>query len=89
MKTYRFLISGQVQGVWFRKYTKDRADKMGISGYVKNLSDGRVEAAATLKEEQFAKFLDAIKQGPPFANVEDIKIEEINEVYQDGFEIRR
>lgn len=89
MKTYRFLISGRVQGVWFRKYTKEIADEMKISGYVRNLPDGRVEAVATLQEEQLKAFLEALKKGPPFAKVDNIEVEEIDEEYKNGFEIIR
>lgn len=89
MKTYRFLISGRVQGVWFRKYTKEIADEMKISGYVRNLPDGRVEAVATLKEEQLKAFLEALKKGPPLAKVDNIEVEEIDEEYKNGFEIIR
>lgn len=89
MKTYRFLISGRVQGVWFRKYTKEIADEMKISGYVRNLPDGRVEAVATLQEEQLKAFLEALKKGPPLAKVDNIEVEEIDEEYKNGFEIIR
>ncbi len=89
MKTYKFLVSGRVQGVWFRKYTKEIADKLKINGYVRNLEDGRVEVVVTLKEIQFDNFLKALKKGPPLSDVKDIEVEELDEIYTDGFEIVR
>ncbi|WP_187648412.1 acylphosphatase [Nitrosophilus labii] len=89
MKTYRFLISGRVQGVWYRKYTKEVADNLDIGGYVRNLPDGRVEVVATLKDEQFEEFLKALKKGPPLARVDNIDIEKFDEIYNGDFEIIR
>ena len=89
MKTYRFIVSGKVQGVWYRKYTKEIADSMGISGYVRNLKNGNVEVVASLKKEQFNDFLEALMKGPPLAIVNNIDIEELDEKYEGGFEIIR
>jgi len=89
MKSYRFLIKGRVQGVWYRKYTKEVADELGISGYVRNLPNGDVEVVASLKKEQFNDFLSALMKGPPLARVDNIDIEEIAQEQKDGFEIIR
>ncbi len=89
MKTYRFIVSGRVQGVWYRKYTKEKADELGISGYVRNLPKSEVEVVATLKKEQLDDFLSALKKGPPLARVDNIDIEEVNEEYEGEFEIVR
>ncbi|WP_281950803.1 acylphosphatase [Nitrosophilus kaiyonis] len=89
MKTYRFIVSGKVQGVWYRKFTKETADSMGISGYVRNLKNGNVEVVATMKKEQFNDFLSALMKGPPLAIVNNIDIEELNEKYDGEFEIIR
>jgi acylphosphatase len=89
MKTYRFIVSGRVQGVWYRKYTKEKADELGIGGYVRNLPKREVEVVASLKEEQFDDFLSALKKGPPLARVDNIDIEELNEEYEGEFEIVR
>lgn len=81
MKSYRFKVIGRVQGVWFRKFTKDVADRLGVKGYVRNLDDGSVEIVASFDDEmQFEKFLEAVKKGPPLARVDEILIEEIEEV---------
>ncbi|WP_200764066.1 acylphosphatase [Nitrosophilus alvini] len=88
MKSYRFIVSGRVQGVWFRKYTKELAENLGISGYVRNLPDGRVEAAATFEDdEKFRLFLEGLKKGSPLSRVEKVEIEPIDDISDKGFEI--
>jgi len=84
---YRFLISGRVQGVYYRKYTADRLKIVGIKGYVKNLDDGRVEVVADIQNTD--TILEILKKGSPFSRVDSIDIEEIDssEVF-DSFEIR-
>jgi len=88
--TYRFLISGKVQGVWYRKFVSENAKKKGFKGYVRNLSDGRVEAVANIEDEKrFNEFLEILKEGSPYSIVEDIEYEEINPMEFRDFEIRK
>ncbi len=70
MKTavYGF-VSGRVQGVGFRAYAKSKADILGITGFVRNLPDGRVEFYAEGGEENIKRFLDYLRQGPPLSAV--------------------
>lgn len=68
-------IGGKVQGVWFRASTKDEADKLGITGWVRNLPDGRVEVSAYGDEASIAKFLDWLKNGPRMAEVASFQSE--------------
>ncbi|GAA4998172.1 acylphosphatase [Pseudoluteimonas lycopersici] len=69
MPAARFLVGGKVQGVFFRASTREQALKLGLSGYAKNLPDGRVEVLA----EGDAAALDALERwlhvGPPMARV--------------------
>jgi len=89
VKTYRFLISGKVQGVWYRKFVSENAKKRGFKGYVRNLSDGRVEAVANIENPQrLEEFLEILKEGSPFSIVENIKFEEIPFENFEDFEIR-
>ncbi|MEM5793478.1 MAG: acylphosphatase [Candidatus Aenigmatarchaeota archaeon] len=67
-------ISGKVQGVFFRKYTKDCANKLGINGWVKNLSDGKVELVAEGDERDIEEFLDFLKKGSPGSSVERMEV---------------
>ncbi|MGC8868966.1 MAG: acylphosphatase [Sulfurihydrogenibium sp.] len=69
------IFSGRVQGVGFRKFVKKKADEVGVKGFVKNLPDGTVEVLAEADEETLKTFFELIKQGPPLANVEDVKYE--------------
>lgn len=69
------LISGKVQGVGFRNFTKQTADQMGIYGYVKNLPNGKVEAVLEGREADVNKVLEKLHVGPKPAKVTDVKTE--------------
>ncbi len=73
-RSLHFVISGRVQGVGFRYYTYAAAQKLNITGYVKNLYNGNVEIFAEGNTSTLYKFLDNIKQGPSLSNVLDIDI---------------
>jgi len=93
MKCYRFLVSGKVQGVFYRKSIKDMASLGQIQGYVKNLPNKKVEVVAYLWDDQVEDFETILKNGSPLSEVEDIQKEEIvlsedEELIYDGFEIR-
>lgn len=68
------VISGRVQGVWFRASTKDKADQLGISGWVKNTTDGNIEAVFEGDEEHIKGMLDWCYHGPPLARVENVEV---------------
>ena len=68
----RFFVSGMVQGVGFRFFTQHQAGRLGLSGYVCNLMDGRVEVYVVGREEQFAQMRAAIAQGPSGAAVDRV-----------------
>jgi len=73
MEAARFFVSGRVQGVGFRASTRHRALELGLTGYARNLADGRVEAfvqGASKDIETFAKWLQV---GPPLARVDDVQ----------------
>jgi acylphosphatase len=88
MKTYHYLISGQVQGVAFRQYTVYEAEKLGISGTVKNLTSGDVEVFAQGSEPEITQFESFLHIGPRLARVERVEREVFDgtEVYR-GFDI--
>ena len=88
-RTYRFLISGKVQGVWYRKFVSERARARGFRGYIRNLPDGRVEAVANIEnDDRFKKFIEILKEGSPYSEVENIEYMEIPYEEFDDFEIR-
>jgi len=70
----RVYVSGKVQGVFFRSETADLAQSLGISGWVRNLSDGRVEALFEGEKEQVEKEIEFCRRGPPGAYVENLDI---------------
>ncbi len=70
----RLFVSGVVQGVGFRAYTKRVADSYGISGWVRNLPDGRVEILAEGDEEVLCHFIKEVWRGPRLSEVEKIEI---------------
>lgn len=92
MAATRFVISGRVQGVFYRASTRARAAELGLTGYAKNLPDGRVEVLAS----GTAGALDALEQwlqrGPPAAKVQSVERENIDGstsvVPEADFEIR-
>lgn len=65
-------VSGRVQGVGYRWHTKQEADRLGLTGSVRNLEDGRVEATAQGPREALDVFVAWCRQGPPHANVTDV-----------------
>mgnify|MGYP002725713853 CR=1 FL=1 len=74
-KQLHLIISGRVQGVFFRDNTKKKAQSLGLTGYVKNNSDGTVEIVAEGNESKLKQLLEFCKQGPEAADVNNTKIE--------------
>jgi len=70
-------VSGRVQGVWFRASTQKEAKKLGLSGWVRNLPDGRVEVMACGEKDNIEQLYIWLQQGPPHAEVSDVTYEEI------------
>jgi acylphosphatase len=68
----RFLVSGRVQGVYYRSYTVDYAFDLGILGYVKNLPDGRVEVFAQASPEKIELFKAKLEEGSPASIVTSV-----------------
>ncbi len=66
-------VSGRVQGVWFRASTRKEALRLGLSGWVRNLPDGRVEWLAEGEQQVLEQLLAWSAQGPPYARVDSVK----------------
>lgn len=73
MKQLHAYVSGRVQGVWFRGWTREQAAELGLSGWVRNLPDGRVEARAQGPEDKLRVLLSLLHQGPAHARVDDVE----------------
>lgn len=86
MPCLHLLISGRVQGVWFRESMRQEALKLGATGWVRNLPDGRVEAAICGDPDVLDALLAWTKRGPPLAKVASIDPSEIPEESFPGFE---
>jgi acylphosphatase len=78
------IISGRVQGVFFRDYARRKAEKLGIKGRVRNLDDGTVEIVAQGEEASLLRFLEEIKRGSLPSKVERVNVErrEPKEVFE-------
>ncbi|MGZ8192694.1 MAG: acylphosphatase [Methylobacter sp.] len=78
MRKVKILVSGRVQGVYFRVFTQNKAKHFAIKGSVKNLPDGRVEIIAEAAENTtIEKFINWCQKGPITARVDEIEIAEL------------
>ncbi len=82
-------VSGQVQGVFFRDSTRQRAEELGLTGWVKNLPDGRVEAVFEGPSEKVREMVRWCEEGPRHASVENVETGfESASGDLEGFEVR-
>ena len=79
MTTQRLIVSGRVQGVGYRDYTVRQAKALGVTGWVRNTRDGRVEMLASGDEEALERFVEACRSGPTLARVDSIDAHPDNE----------
>jgi acylphosphatase len=85
----RYLISGRVQGVGFRFFAERAARREGLHGWVRNLPDGRVEAAAEGDVDAVDRFEGHLRHGPSGARVDHLDVEDtVPEGHYAGFSIR-
>ncbi|WEK38080.1 MAG: acylphosphatase [Candidatus Pseudobacter hemicellulosilyticus] len=76
-QTITILVSGRVQGVFYRQSTQKKARELGVTGSVRNLPDGRVQLTASGTDVQLQHLISWCKQGPPRAIVTDVTVQEI------------
>ncbi len=88
MKQVRITVVGKVQGVWFRKYTRDQALKLHLTGWVRNESDGSVTIVACGTEHQLSSFVEWAHQGSPLSKVERVNCNFESPESHQGFDIR-
>jgi acylphosphatase len=72
----KVIITGRVQGVFFRAHTKKTADRLGIKGYVKNLANGSVEAVFEADQIAVSQMIAWCRKGPSLSRVKHVKTEE-------------
>lgn len=87
IRTRRFLVSGRVQGVGFRYFVYREAQRLGLSGFVRNLGDGRVEVVASGKEALLSRLEALLWRGPVMANVDNVEVEDAEPPENEGFAI--
>lgn len=75
MQRVHIIVNGLVQGVYFRAFTKETADRLGLSGWVRNLPNGSVEAIAEGEEQILKDFVSDLKKGSLKARVDEVQIE--------------
>jgi len=82
------MISGRVQGVYYRANVAKNANSTGFSGYVKNLNDGSVEVCVSCEKSDLEVFKRILKRGSPASSVTSIEEHLCSEVFSAGFEVR-
>jgi acylphosphatase len=87
MSGARFLVSGKVQGVFYRASTRNEALRLGLNGYARNLADGRVEVVAAGRPEALYELEQWLWQGPPSARVDDVQRSDYLEPVANGFAV--
>ena len=76
--TRRYLVRGRVQGVGFRWFVARAAQKLGLTGHVRNLPDGRVEVVASGEPAELDRLSEALAEGPPGAVVAGVHVENLD-----------
>lgn len=87
MKTQRLQIEGRVQGVWFRESMCREAERLGVTGWVRNRPDGSVEAVVQGPAEAVDRLVEWARTGPPLARVDRLELGETEGRFS-GFEKR-
>ncbi len=88
-ETIRAVVTGRVQGVWFRGWTRAQAEELGLRGWVRNEADGSVSALISGPEDKVAEMVAALHRGPEMARVAGVATEPATEDPGKAFVIRR
>lgn len=80
-------VEGRVQGVWFRAWTQEQAQARGVSGWVRNCTDGSVEATLSGPSAAVEALIAVLHEGPPAAKVSDVRVTATEPVAKPGFHI--
>ncbi len=70
----QIIVSGRVQGVFFRDFTRQNARSLGITGWVRNLPTGQVEIVAEGTTDKLKQLIEIVRVGPKYARVDDLKL---------------
>ena len=88
MTRVRVRVRGRVQGVFFRADARERAESLGIAGWIRNAEDGSVEAAFEGDEERVQSMVEWCRRGPAGARVDEVKVEPQEPTGETGFHVR-
>jgi acylphosphatase len=81
-------VTGRVQGVFFRAWMRDQAIALGVTGWVRNCPDGRVDSHIEGEEAAVEQLIERMRKGPPAAKVEDVHVWDVELFDYDDFEVR-
>ena len=81
-------VTGRVQGVFFRAWTRDEAETLGVTGWIRNCSDGSVETHVEGRADDVHELIETIREGPPGARVDKVEIETADPEGHRSFEVR-
>jgi acylphosphatase len=84
----RYIVKGRVQGVGYRYFAKNAAEKLGLKGYARNLDDGTVEVLAVGPESAIEDLLGNLQRGPRLSEVRGVEYEPAPVEHHGSFEIR-
>ncbi len=87
--TLRVAVTGRVQGVWFRGWTRATAEELGLNGWVRNEPDGSVSALISGPDDAVATMIEALHRGPEMARVTGVATEQSDETAPAGFQVLR
>jgi acylphosphatase len=87
IRTVQVLISGRVQGVWYRAWTEETARGLGLAGWVRNRRDGNVDAVFSGPPDAVAAMLERCAEGPPKARVAAVEVVAEGLPAPDGFSV--
>ena len=85
--SYKIIVKGRVQGVWFRKYTKSKAESLGLNGYVQNEPNGDVRVEVSGEATSLAQFIEWLHEGSPLSKVDEVRVDPGDDTFK-GFQIR-
>jgi acylphosphatase len=81
-------VTGRVQGVFFRAWIRDQANELGVTGWVRNCPDGRVDMRIEGEEAAVQRLIERLHRGPPAARVEDVHLWNVELFDFENFEVR-
>jgi acylphosphatase len=85
----RVRVTGHVQGVFYRAWAQGQARELGISGWIRNCSDGSVEAHLSGEPDAVERMIERMRRGPSNARVDDVSVEDVPAEGLGRFELRR